>query len=117
MREQAGVVLVWLLGGLPGFQHRLLFEMADLAPVAALISSGTPILNAAGLLLEVCSEAEIDSVQRLSFEQKNALKMVVRTRTQSPGMIDELYVNRSLSITSLNFAAVASTCSGVLLQL
>jgi hypothetical protein len=48
----------------------------------ALVDSGTPKLEQEGLILDACTEAEIDSVPSLSIPEKNALKMMVRRRYQ-----------------------------------
>jgi hypothetical protein len=59
--------------------------MANFPPgSAASISSGVPILTASGLLLELCTEREIESVAGLSAEQKSAMKLAVHTRNQVP---------------------------------
>ena len=55
--------------------------MTALPPnIVAFIASGSSILNAEGLLLELCTEHEIDITDGLSQQQRNALKMVVRKR-------------------------------------
>jgi hypothetical protein len=46
----------------------------------ALVQSGTSKLEADGLLLDFCTEAEIETVMSLSPQEKNALKMLVRQR-------------------------------------
>jgi hypothetical protein len=62
--------------------------MADFPPViAALIASAEPILVNRGLLIELCTENDIQSAAGLSAEQKNAVTMFVRRRVQSQGMI------------------------------
>jgi hypothetical protein len=48
------------------------------------VATGKPKLEAEGLLLDVCTEQEIDGVAALTRQEKNALKMVVRQR--SPGI-------------------------------
>ena len=40
----------------------------------ALVNSGKPLIEAEGIFLPYCSEAQIDGVETLSVQQKNALK-------------------------------------------
>ena len=49
-------------------------------PYAALLASGEIKLQAEGFLISVCTEQEIESVENLTQQEKNSLKMVVRQR-------------------------------------
>jgi len=40
----------------------------------ALVDSGKPLIEAEGIFLPYCSEAQIDGVETLTVQQKNALK-------------------------------------------
>ena len=40
----------------------------------ALVDSGKPLIEAVGIFLPYCSEAQIDGVETLTVKQKNALK-------------------------------------------
>jgi hypothetical protein len=51
---------------------------------AAHLASGEIKLQAEGFLISVCTEQEIDSVENLTRQEKNSLKMAVRQR--QPGV-------------------------------
>ena len=55
---------------------------------AAHLASGEIKLQAEGFLISVCTEQEIDSVENLTRQEKNSLKMAVRQR--QPGVISHL---------------------------
>jgi hypothetical protein len=58
------------------------FSLTEMSYHSLLVDSGTPKLEQEGLILDACTEAEIDSVPSLSIPEKNALKMMVRRRYQ-----------------------------------
>ena len=60
-----------------------------------LINSALPTLHASGLDLDWCFESDLETVEGLSVQQKNALKMVIRKGAQTrkaafPSPIDDL---------------------------
>ena len=55
---------------------------------SALVASGKIKLEAEGFLVSVCTEQEIESVESLTRQEMNALKMVVRQRQS--GVVDIL---------------------------
>ncbi len=55
---------------------------------SALVASGKIKLEAEGFLVSVCTEQEIESVESLTRQEMNALKMVVRQR--QAGVVDIL---------------------------
>jgi predicted nucleic acid-binding protein len=56
---------------------------------SALVASGKIKLEAEGFLVSVCTEQEIESVESLTRQEMNALKMVVRQKRQA-GVVDIL---------------------------
>ena len=54
---------------------------------SALVASGTLKLEAEGFLISFCTEQEIESVESLTRQEKNSLKMVVRQRQSGVGII------------------------------